>query len=76
MKLNGQGRHEGFSLLELIIVIGIIGFLAAIAMPLYGTYQERVEFGTTIADMVAIEAAIDRYQYDRMERPDSLAKNY
>lgn len=60
--------------MELLFVIGSIGFMAGIAMPLYGRYQERVEVGTGIADMIVIEAAIDRYQYDRMERSDSLAE--
>jgi len=35
------GNKKGFTLIELIIVIGIIGVLAAIGMPVYSQYKER-----------------------------------
>ena len=40
--LTKERRIGGFSLIELLVVIGIIGVLAAIAVPAYQTYRECV----------------------------------
>jgi prepilin-type N-terminal cleavage/methylation domain-containing protein len=36
-----MGRHHGFTLVELMVVIAIMGILAVSAMPLYRTWQQR-----------------------------------
>lgn len=53
-----QNKHEaGFSLLELLIVAGIIGLLAMIAIPNYETYQAKARQGEAKMALAAIYGA-------------------
>jgi type IV pilus assembly protein PilA len=48
----------GFSLIELMIVLSIIGILAVIAIPSYKTYTERARFAEVIAATAPFKTAI------------------
>lgn len=66
-------KSAGFSLVELMLAVAIVGILATIAYPMYQNYRDRVNRTQAIADIREIENVVARYQNTTDQLPDSLA---
>ncbi|ELI5428742.1 MULTISPECIES: pilin [Vibrio] len=61
MKNSKQKKQQGFTLIELMIVVAIIGVLSAIAIPAYQNYVKKSEAATGLATAKSLITNIDMH---------------
>nr|WP_026596486.1 pilin [Methylohalobius crimeensis] len=66
-----QRRQQGFTLIELMIVVAIIGILAAIAIPAYQDYTVRSKMSEAVTVASAAKAAVSEYAISQDTLPTS-----
>jgi type IV pilus assembly protein PilA len=52
-------QQSGFTLIELMIVVAIIGILAAVALPAYQDYTKRAKFSEVVIGTSGIKTAVE-----------------
>lgn len=68
-----MNAQKGFTLIELMIVIAIIGILAAIALPAYQDYTARAQASEGFTATSGLQSDISLYYADKGAMPDSTA---
>ena len=67
-------RQQGFTIIELMIAVTIVGALAGLAIPNYLGYLDKARLARCIAEIRYIERAIDSYEAANESLPNTLVE--
>ena len=65
-------NHKGFTLIELMIVVAIIGILAAVAIPQYQNYVARAQAAEGFSLAGGLKTAVAEYHNLNVESGDTI----
>ena len=68
--MNKQ-RQRGFTLLEIMVVIVILGILASLVVPNLMGNKEKADRQKAVSDITALENALDMYKLDNSIYPNT-----
>lgn len=63
----------GFTIVELMIALAVVGVLSMVAVPAYQDYSKRVEAGDAEKDLIVLQLAIDDFELTNGNLPNTLA---
>lgn len=75
-RLAGERPRRAFTMIELLIVVSIIGVLAAIAIPNFLQAQTRAKVGRAKTEMAMLELSLEQYYLDQKAYPPNQRTGY
>src|SRR5262244_2500315 len=67
---SGNARH-GFTLIEILIVVSIVGILVSIAVPIYQKSILRTRESVLRNNLFTMRTVLDEYTYDKQKAPQA-----
>ncbi len=68
--LSQQNNEKGFTLIELIVVIAVLGMIASIAIPKVGNITSRAREQADASNIQILQSAVERYNAENGDYPD------
>jgi len=68
---NTVNKQKGFTLLEIMVVIVILGILASLVVPNLMGNKDKADRQKVVSDLVALENALDMYRLDNSNYPST-----
>lgn len=68
--MNTQRNEKGFTLIELIVVIAIMGIIGAVLVPQFSTMSLRSRMSTDVSSIQAAQTQVEVYYNEKGTWPD------
>ena len=59
MRVQQKAQQQGFTLIELMIVVAIVAILAGVGMPAYQNYTKKAQFSEVIGATAAYKTGVE-----------------
>ena len=69
MEKHTDINNDGFTLLELLVALAIVGILVNIAIPVFETYRKQAKIGRTATEMKSFSSAFVAYLAEHGDYP-------
>lgn len=70
--IRSGSERRGFTLIEILIVVSIVGILVSIAVPIYLKSILRAKESVLHNNLYTIRTQLDEYTYDKQKAPQTL----